>query len=273
MSDAAIAVARGCDYTNAGTVEFLYEDGNFYYLEMNTRLQVEHPVSELVADIDLVEQQLRVAAGEALSFSRKTSFRGHSIEIRINAEDPAEGRSFHRRERLPSCIPRWLRRPIRYGVQTGDTISQFYDNLIGKLIVWAHDRPTAIRRAVRALDELQITGVATTIPADRAILTAPEFGAATHSTNWVETGLDLTGVRSTIDTPDDAPRRASCELLYRSRSTGNAMRSPHGFRARRGAKRRRTVGASSSGGGGGSGQITCRCKGRSCRSRSRSEIR
>ncbi len=198
MSQAAIDVAVGCDYTNAGTVEFLYEDGEFYYLEMNTRLQVEHPVSELVTGVDLVEQQLRVASGEELSFGQDDiEIRGHAIEIRINAEDPAEG-AF-----LPSPGPiTALSAPDGFGTRfdtgysSGDEISQFYDNLIGKLCVWGHDRPTAIRRALRALDELVIEGVATTIPADIAILEAEEFQANTHSTNWVENGLDLTGVTS-----------------------------------------------------------------------------
>ncbi len=197
MSEAAKAVAIGCDYTNAGTVEFLYEDGSFYYLEMNTRLQVEHPVTELVTGIDLVEQQLRVASGEALSFAQDDiELRGHAIEIRINAEDPAEG-AF-----LPSPGPiTELSAPDGFGTRfdtgynSGDEISQFYDNLVGKLCVWGHDRETAIRRALRALDELVVSGVATTIPADIAILEAAEFQANTHSTNWVENGLDLTGVR------------------------------------------------------------------------------
>jgi len=200
MCQAAIKVAVGCDYTNAGTVEFLYEDGKYYYLEMNTRLQVEHPVSELVTGIDLVEQQLRVASGEPLAFSQEDiEIRGHAIEIRINAEDPAEG-AF-----LPSPGPiTSLNSPDGFGTRfdtgynSGDEISQYYDNLVGKLCVWGKDRHTTINRALRALDELVIEGVATTIPADRAILESEEFQNNTHSTNWVENGLDLTGVRASV---------------------------------------------------------------------------
>jgi acetyl-CoA/propionyl-CoA carboxylase biotin carboxyl carrier protein len=198
MGEAAVAVAKGCNYVNAGTVEFLYEDGGYYYLEMNTRLQVEHPVSELVTELDLVELQLRVASGEALPFTQDDiEIRGHAIEVRINAEDPAGGRF------LPSPGPiEKLHVASGYGVrwdggyEAGDEISQYYDNLVGKLCVWGKDRPTAIARTIRALEEMQIAGVATTIPADLAILRHPDFGALEHSTKWVEEVLDLSEVSS-----------------------------------------------------------------------------
>ncbi len=198
MGEAAVAVARGCDYVNAGTVEFLYEDGGFYYLEMNTRLQVEHCVSELITGLDLVELQLRVASGEPLPFTQDdVEIRGHAIECRINAEDPAGGRF------LPSPGPiNKLDVASGYGVrwdggyEAGDEISQYYDNLTGKLCVWAKDRPTAIARMIRALEETVIEGIATTIPADLAILRHPDFAAFEHSTKWVEETLDLTGVSS-----------------------------------------------------------------------------
>ena len=196
MGEAAVAVARGCDYVNAGTVEFLYQDESFYYLEMNTRLQVEHPVTELVTGKDLVELQLRVAAGERLPFTQDDiEIDGHAIEVRINAENVAEG-AF-----LPSPGPiTKLRVASGYGVrwdggyEEGDEISQYYDNLTGKLCVWGRDRHVAIARMIRALEETQIEGVATTIPADLAILRHPDFEALTHSTKWVEDTLDLTGV-------------------------------------------------------------------------------
>jgi len=196
MGEAAVAVAKGCDYVNAGTVEFLYQDESFYYLEMNTRLQVEHPVSELVTGKDLVELQLRVAAGEALPFSQdEIEIEGHAIEVRVNAENVAEG-AF-----LPSPGPvTRLRVASGYGTrwdggyEEGDEISQYYDNLVGKLCVWGKDRHTAIARMIRALEETEIEGVATTIPADLAILRHPDFEALMHSTKWVEDTLDLTGV-------------------------------------------------------------------------------
>ncbi len=191
MGDAAVKVAKACGYVNAGTVECLYQDGDFWFLEMNTRLQVEHCVTEMVTSLDLVAEQLRVAAGERLSFTQESvERRGHSIECRINAEDPSK-------KFLPSpgTITR-LRVPSGPGVRwdggydEGDTISQFYDNLVGKLVVWAADRDAAIRRMLRALRELEVGGVRTTVPADVALLGHPDFVAGNHSTRWVEEDVD-----------------------------------------------------------------------------------
>ena len=214
MGEAAVAVAKGCDYTNAGTVEFLFQDGEFYYLEMNTRLQVEHPVSELVSGVDLVREQIRVAAGEALSFSQNdVEQRGHAIEVRINAEDPAGGRFLP----SPGTLSE-LRVPDGFGVrwdggyEAGDTVSQFYDNLVGKLIVWGSDRDTAISRMRSALNELEVGGIATTASAHSAILASPDFQAGEHSTKWVEETLDLSDVSGS---PKDATEAVGEEPLTR----------------------------------------------------------
>ena len=198
MGAAAVKVAKAVGYYNAGTVEFIYQDGEFFFLEMNTRLQVEHPVTEAITGIDLVEWQIRVGSGEPLPMTQEQVLalrRGHAIEIRINAENPAGGRFLP----SPGTITK-LVAPDGFGVrfdagyETGDEISQYYDNLVGKLVVWGKDRPTAIARTIRALDEMVVEGIATTIPADLAILRHPDFAAMTHSTKWVEERLDLSGV-------------------------------------------------------------------------------
>jgi acetyl-CoA/propionyl-CoA carboxylase biotin carboxyl carrier protein len=196
MGEAAVRVAQACGYVNAGTVEFLYQDGDFYFLEMNTRLQVEHPVTEMVTGIDLAAEQIRVASGEPLSFTQEdVEPRGHAIEARINAEDPAGGAFLPSPGRISELtIPHGFGVRWDGGYEAGDEISQFYDNLVGKLIVWGADRDVARHRMLRALDELRVEGVATTAPAHRAILSHPEFAAAEHSTKWVEERLDLSEV-------------------------------------------------------------------------------
>ena len=201
MGEAAVKAAKAVGYYNAGTVEFIYQDDDFFFLEMNTRLQVEHPVTEVITGIDLVEWQIRVASGEKLPMTQKqvaARRNGHGIEVRINAENPTAGKF------LPSpgtftklTTPDGFGTRFDGGYEAGDTVSQYYDNLVGKLIVWGKDRDTAIARTIRALDEMVIEGVHTTIPADLAILRHPDFSAVTHSTKWVEETLDLSGMVST----------------------------------------------------------------------------
>ena len=195
MGTAAVKAAKAVGYFNAGTVEFIYQDEEFFFLEMNTRLQVEHPVSELITGIDLVEWQIRVAAGEKLPMTQKqvlAARRGHAIEVRINAENPSGGKFLP----SPGTITK-LTTPDGFGVrfdggyESGDTVSQYYDNLVGKLIVWGKDRESAIARTIRALEETKIEGLHTTIEADLAILRHPDFAATKHSTKWVEEKLDL----------------------------------------------------------------------------------
>ena len=191
LGDAALAIAKACGYINAGTVEFLLNpDGSFYFLEMNTRLQVEHTVTEMVTGIDLVAEQLAVAAGEPLSFGHLPT-RGHAIQLRINAEDPANGF-----RPTPGTVTEY-REPAGPGVRVdswivpGTLISQYYDNLMAKLVVWGRTRAEAIARAERALDEYRVAGIATTIPAHRAVLSHPTFVAGDVHTRWVEDELSL----------------------------------------------------------------------------------
>jgi acetyl-CoA/propionyl-CoA carboxylase, biotin carboxylase, biotin carboxyl carrier protein len=270
MGEAAIKAAKAVGYYNAGTVEFIYQDREFFFLEMNTRLQVEHPVTEVITGIDLVEWQIRVASGEPLPMSQAEVAalrRGAAIEVRINAEDPAGGRFLP----SPGTITS-LRTPDGFGVrfdtgyEAGDTVSQFYDNLVGKLIVWGKDRPTAISRTIRALEEMQIEGVATTIPADLAILRHADFEAMEHSTKWVEERLDLTGVQATIAAPaqdaDDplVERRTTVEVngkrfdvkLWVPESAGAAVAPP---KARRPARAGSGAGGGSKGAGSGSVEV------------------
>ena len=263
MGAAAVAVAEGCDYTNAGTVEFLFQDGEFFYLEMNTRLQVEHPVSELVSGIDLVREQIRVASGEELSFGQEDIEQdGHAIEVRINAEDPAGGRF------LPSPgTVNELKVPHGFGIrwdggyEAGDTVSQFYDNLVGKLIVWGSDRATAISRMRSALVELEVGGIATTAAAHSAILASPDFQAGEHSTKWVEESLDLSDVvgkasGSDQQTAEDEPRvRKDVVLEVNGKRFEVAAWVPEvaGVAVKTSSKPRRA--ASSAGAAAGSGQV------------------
>jgi acetyl-CoA carboxylase biotin carboxylase subunit len=188
MGEAACRVARAAGYVNAGTVEFLVDaDRNFYFLEMNTRLQVEHPVTEMVTGIDLVREQLRIAAGEPLGYGQgDVAWRGWAIECRINAEDPFAGW-----RPSPGTIT-GLRAASGPGVREdsgayeGYTVPRFYDTLLAKLIVWGADRPTAVERMRRALGEYKVVGVRTTIPALERILAHPDFGAGRLSTALLE---------------------------------------------------------------------------------------
>src|SRR6202165_4489972 len=192
MGDAAIRAAKAAGYVNAGTVEFIFSEGDFYFLEVNARLQVEHPITEAVTGIDLVKEQIRVAAGLPLSFrQRDITWTGHAIEMRINAEDPL--RKFIPN---PKRISRWVA-PAGPGVRVdsgfgpGSDVPPNYDSLVAKLIVRGSDRAEAIARASRALREFVVVGPATTISYHRAILDSPDFRAGKLSTRFIDDHPEL----------------------------------------------------------------------------------
>ncbi|UBF29144.1 acetyl-CoA carboxylase biotin carboxylase subunit [Kovacikia minuta CCNUW1] len=188
MGIAAVMAAKSINYVGAGTVEFLLDQsGDFYFMEMNTRIQVEHPVTEMITGLDLIAEQIRIAQGEKLSLTQdEVILRGHAIECRINAEDPD-----HNFRPNPGRISGYLP-PSGPGVRmdshvyTDYEIPPYYDSLIGKLIVWGSDRPAAIRRMRRALRECAVTGLPTTIPFHQKILEHPDFQKGDIYTNFVE---------------------------------------------------------------------------------------
>jgi acetyl-CoA/propionyl-CoA carboxylase biotin carboxyl carrier protein len=205
MGEAAVRLARAVDYLGAGTVEFLVEAEReqFYFLEMNTRIQVEHPVTEQTLGVDLVAEQLRVAAGEPLTVrSSGPEPRGHAIEVRVNAEDVSEG-LFRPSPGVLGVVSVPSRPGVRFdcGYETGDEVLPFYDSLIGKLIVWAPTREHAIDRTLQCLKGMRIEGVPTTLRAAEVLLTHPDFRRADINTRWLEHSLDLSALLPALDHP------------------------------------------------------------------------
>ena len=186
LGEVAISALRKLGYRNVGTLEFLYQDGQFAFIEMNTRLQVEHPVTEMVCGVDLVREQVRIAAGAALGYQQSDiTFSGHAIECRVTAEDPdtfmpSPGRvtAFH--------APGGLGVRIDSALYAGYVVPPYYDNMVAKLIVHAPTRTDAINRMRRALDEFAVVGIQTTIPLHRRIVDDPEFQAGDYTIHWLE---------------------------------------------------------------------------------------
>jgi len=180
-------------YRGAGTIEFLYEDGRFYFIEMNTRLQVEHPVTEAITGLDLVREQIRIAEGHPLTLRQEdVQFRGHAIECRINAEDP---RSFAPSPGLVKQFhaPGGMHVRVDSGLYAGYRVPPYYDSMIAKLIVYGTTRQGALRRLRRALEEFVIEGVTTTIPLHQALLDDPEFQSGDYTIKWLEAWLAKQG--------------------------------------------------------------------------------
>ena len=236
LTTSAVAIAKAVGYTSAGTVEFLWGDGEVWFLEMNTRLQVEHPVTEAVTGVDLVAAQLRVAAGEPLGFTQDdVRAAGHAIECRVNAEDP--GRGFLPTPGVVTRL-RWPGGPgirVDAGYETGDEVSPYYDDLLGKVTAWGRNRDEARTRVLAALAATEVEGVASTIPALARIVADPDFAAARHWTTWVEQALDLGGIAPSGPAapaePDftiTAGGRDWPVRLYRHRPGGSGVRAGAG---------------------------------------------
>jgi len=192
MEATAERAVRAIGYTNAGTFEFLLgPDGSFYFIELNARLQVEHPVTELISGIDLVHEQLRVAAGEPLPYTGRVGRRGHAIEVRVNAEDPA--RDFMP---MPGKIERF-RPPLGPGVRVdtyvedGSVVPPYYDSLLAKVIAWAPDRELALSRCLRALDEFEVVGIPTTIGVAAEVIRSDPFARGEYSTSYLDENPEL----------------------------------------------------------------------------------
>lgn len=194
MGAAAISLVRNVDYVNAGTIEFLLDtDGSFYFMEMNTRVQVEHPVTEQITGVDIIKEQIRIAAGLPMRHANQSDIvlRGHAIEFRINAEDPS-----HNFRPNPGLIevfnpPGGLGVRVDSHVFSGYRVPPTYDSLLAKLVVWGETREEAIARGHRALDEFIVTGIATTIPFHLQVVESPAFRRGEVYTDFVETEMDL----------------------------------------------------------------------------------
>ena len=203
MGAAAVALSKACGYVNAGTVEMLVdEDGSFYFLEVNARLQVEHTVTEEVLGLDLVACQLRIAAGDPLGFDQsdvEARHHGHSIECRVNAEDPALGFAPAPGGLVAYVEPNGLGVRVDSGYAAGDSIPDAYDSLVAKVITWGNDREEARLRMLRALEEFAIRGVPTTIPAHLLLLRSDPFVSGEHTTRTVEEGDILAPLAASSD--------------------------------------------------------------------------
>jgi acetyl-CoA carboxylase, biotin carboxylase subunit len=212
IRDAAVTLGRKIKYENAGTVEFLVDQDAraFFFLEMNTRIQVEHPVTEMITGIDLIQEQIRIARGEQLRFVQSdVTFRGHAIECRINAESPEEGFRPH-----PGRIVKWLppQGPnIRLDTHcyAGYTVPMFYDSMLGKLIVYGSDRAEAVERMRRALEQFVIIGIPTTLPFLQFVMTHADFVASNVSTRLVDQMISQMLVQSKIrmDETNQSPQK------------------------------------------------------------------
>lgn len=190
MAEAAKKLARAAHYVSAGTVEFIVDEtGHFYFMEMNTRIQVEHPVTEMATDTDLIEAMIRIAEGQPLQRTEDAVPKGWSLECRINAEDPTHGFAPSPGTLTQFSLPKAPYLRIDTAMEEGAKVPPFYDSLLAKIIVHGKDRPDAIQKMLTVLDAVQIQGVKTTLPLQRAIISSPAFQAGTLDTGYIESHL------------------------------------------------------------------------------------
>jgi len=233
MGEAAVKLARAGGYTNAGTVEFLVDaERNFYFLEMNARLQVEHPVTEMVTAMDLVKLQIQIAAGEGLPFAQEdVALSGHAIECRIYAEDPENNFFPSPGKILARRVPSGPGIRLDDGVYAGWTVPNDYDPMLGKLIAWGSNRAEAIARLQRALDEYYATGIKTNVSLFREILATPDFQSGDIYTRWLDDYLRDGRKSDTAATGSDSMRAQSAALLAAALwHAGNGESAAHGAR-------------------------------------------
>jgi acetyl-CoA carboxylase biotin carboxylase subunit len=234
MGEAAVKLARAGGYTNAGTVEFLVDaERNFYFLEMNTRLQVEHPVTEMVTATDLVKLQIQIAAGERLPFTQEdVALTAHAIECRIYAEDPENNFFPSPGKILERRVPSGPGIRLDDGVYAGWTVPNDYDPMLGKLIAWGNDRAQAIARLQRALDEYYATGIKTNVGLFRRILATTDFQSGNIYTRWLDDYL-RDGQKANVPAAGTDSKRAEAAALFAAAlwHAGNAAAAASGTRA------------------------------------------
>ena len=225
MGDAAVNVARACNYTGAGTVEFLVSgSGDFYFLEMNTRLQVEHPVTEMITGVDLVKEQIRVAAGLPLSFSQESlHINGHAIELRVCAEDPANGFLPDIGRITEYSIPKGPGIRVDDAMESGLEIPVFYDNMIAKLIVWAGSRDEAMERMQRAISEYRLKGIATTLPFGRFVMAHRAFREGNFDTSFIERYFTPEQLHLPLNEDEDAAAALAAVLAWSAETQSAAV--------------------------------------------------
>lgn len=225
MGDAAVNVARACNYTGAGTVEFLVSgSGDFYFLEMNTRLQVEHPVTEMITGVDLVKEQIRVAAGLPLSFSQESlQINGHAIELRVCAEDPANGFLPDIGRITEYSIPKGPGIRVDDAMESGLEIPVFYDNMIAKLIVWAGSRDEAMERMQRAISEYRLKGIATTLPFGRFVMAHRAFREGNFDTSFIERYFTPEQLHLPLNEDEDAAAALAAVLAWSAETQSAAV--------------------------------------------------